>query len=77
MYRKQDRRNGGERWKNIIYERRKATTKNRNERDALLRSLKENLQSAQHRMEQKVNAHRCELELVVGDLVLVRPQPYR
>ena len=30
------------------------------ERDALLRSLKENLRQAQHRMIQKANAHRRE-----------------
>ncbi|XP_074351847.1 uncharacterized protein LOC141690994 [Apium graveolens] len=33
------------------------------DRDALLRSLKENLRTAQHRMQQKANAHRRELEL--------------
>ena len=47
------------------------------ERDALLTSLKTNLQEAQHRMQQKANAHRRELELRVGDQVLVKLQPYR
>ncbi|KAH9687361.1 hypothetical protein KPL70_014745 [Citrus sinensis] len=47
------------------------------ERDALLRSLKENLRQAQHRMTQKANAHRRELQLNIGDRVLVRLQPYR
>lgn len=46
-------------------------------RDALLRYLKENLQRAQHRMEQKANRKRRELELSIGDRVLVRLQPYR
>ena len=40
------------------------------ERDEVMRTLKENLRLAQHRMEQKANAHRREL-------VLVRLQPYR
>ena len=47
------------------------------ERNALLTSLKSNLQVAQHRMQQKANAHRRELELRVGDQVLVKLQPYR
>ncbi|KAH9703698.1 hypothetical protein KPL70_011188 [Citrus sinensis] len=47
------------------------------ERDALLRFLKENLCQAQHRMTQKANAHRRELQLNKGDHVLVRLQPYR
>ena len=47
------------------------------ERDALLRFLKENLCQAQHRMTQKANAHRRELQLNIGDCMLVRLQPYR
>ena len=47
------------------------------ERDEVMRTLKENLRLAQHRMEQKANAHRRELVLAVGDQVLVRLQPYR
>ncbi|KAH9696347.1 hypothetical protein KPL71_023143 [Citrus sinensis] len=47
------------------------------ERDELLRTLKTNLLQAQHRMEQKANAHRRELQLHIGDLVLVRLKPYR
>ena len=46
------------------------------ERDALLRSLKENLRQAQHRMIKKANAHRHEAQFAVGDQVLVKPQPY-
>ena len=47
------------------------------ERDALLHSLKDNLCNAQHHMQQRANLHRRELELAVGDIVLVRLQPYR
>lgn len=47
------------------------------DRDVLLRSLKDNLRTAQHRMQQKANAHRREVELAVGDKVLVKLQPYR
>ena len=47
------------------------------ERDALLRTLKKNLRQAQHRMTQKANAHRHDLQLEVRDMVLVRLQPYR
>lgn len=46
-------------------------------RDELLRTLKENLLAAQHRMTQKANAHRRDLSFAVGDLVLVRLRPYR
>jgi len=46
-------------------------------RDELLRTLKENLTAAQHRMRQKANAHRRDVALAVGDLVLVRLHPYR
>ncbi|XP_024955869.1 uncharacterized protein LOC112498643 [Citrus sinensis] len=47
------------------------------ERDALLRSLKKNLRQAQHRMIQKVNAHRRKAQFAIGDQVLVKLQPYR
>ena len=47
------------------------------DRDVLLRRLKENLLSAQHRMQQKVNLRRRALQFNVGDSVLVRLQPYR
>ena len=47
------------------------------ERDTLLSTLKANLKQAQHRMEQKANRHRCELHYNMGDLILVRLQPYR
>ena len=43
----------------------------------LLRSLKENLCQAQHRMIQKVDAHRREAQFSIGDQVLVKLQPYR
>ena len=46
-------------------------------RDELLRTLKTNLLQAQHRMEQKANAHGRELQLQIGDNVLVRLQPHR
>ena len=42
------------------------------ERDALLRSLSNHLQHAQHRMSQQANAHHRDLQLEVGSLVLVR-----
>ena len=47
------------------------------ERDALLHSLKDNLRNTLHCMQQRTNLHRRELKLVVGDMVLVRLQPYR
>lgn len=47
------------------------------DRDELLRLLKTNLLAAQHRMIQQANNHRRDLQLSVGDLVLVRLQPYR
>ena len=40
-----------------------------------MRFLKENLRQAQHRMTQKANAHQRELQLNIGDRVLVRLQP--
>ncbi|GKC03858.1 ty3-gypsy retrotransposon protein, partial [Tanacetum coccineum] len=47
------------------------------ERDELLRQLKENLLAAKHRMEIKANRKRREVEFKVGDMVLVKLQPYR
>ncbi|KAL9429620.1 hypothetical protein AB3S75_031436 [Citrus x aurantiifolia] len=47
------------------------------ERDELLRGLRANLCQAQHRMAQKANKHRRDLQLQVGDKVLVHLQPYR
>ena len=45
--------------------------------DQLLRTLKRNLQEAQQRMTYKANAHRQDFEFSIGDLVLLRLQPYR
>ena len=42
------------------------------EHDALLTYLKTNLRGAQHKMQQKANAHRREVELRVRDQVLVK-----
>jgi hypothetical protein len=47
------------------------------DRNELLRVLKENLLAAQNRMTQKANVHRRDLNLSIGDLVLVRLRPYR
>lgn len=47
------------------------------DRDATVTQLKANLQEAQHRMAQKANAKRRELEFEEGDMVLLRLQPYR
>ncbi|GKB54931.1 ty3-gypsy retrotransposon protein [Tanacetum coccineum] len=47
------------------------------ERDKLLQQLKDNLLAAKHRMEQKANRKRREVEFQVGDWVLVKLQPYR
>ncbi|KAL9418916.1 hypothetical protein AB3S75_036800 [Citrus x aurantiifolia] len=51
-------------------------------RDKLLKSLKDNLRQAQHRMAQKANTqkantHRRKVQFSVGDKVLVKLQPYR
>ncbi|CAM8978439.1 unnamed protein product [Rhodiola kirilowii] len=43
----------------------------------ILTKLKESLRRAQQRMIQQANQHRKEVEFQVGDLVLVRLQPYR
>ena len=47
------------------------------QRDQLLRTLKRNLQEAQQRMTCKAKAHRRDFKFSVGDLVLLRLQPYR
>jgi hypothetical protein len=47
------------------------------DRDRLIRPLKHNLREAQHRMAQKANAKRSEVEFSVGDKVWLRLQPYR
>ncbi|GKB82655.1 ty3-gypsy retrotransposon protein [Tanacetum coccineum] len=46
------------------------------ERDGLLRQLKDNLFSAKQRMEVKANRKRRDVEFNVGDMVLVKIQPY-
>ncbi|GJR19464.1 ty3-gypsy retrotransposon protein, partial [Tanacetum coccineum] len=47
------------------------------EHDRLLRQLKESLLTAKHQMEVKANRKRRDIEFKVGDLVLVKLQPYR
>ncbi|VFQ88166.1 unnamed protein product [Cuscuta campestris] len=47
------------------------------ERDALLRRLRADLQAAQHRMKMLADRKRREVEFAVGDLVLLKLQPYR
>nr|GFA87974.1 Ty3/gypsy retrotransposon protein [Tanacetum cinerariifolium] len=47
------------------------------ERDELLRQLKSNLLAAKEHMELKANKRRPEVEFQVGDMVLVKLQPYR
>ncbi|GJZ42401.1 ty3-gypsy retrotransposon protein [Tanacetum coccineum] len=47
------------------------------ERDKLLRQLKTNLLAAKERMELKANKRRRDIEFKVGDMVLVKLQPYR
>ncbi|KAK9672066.1 hypothetical protein RND81_12G074000 [Saponaria officinalis] len=47
------------------------------ERDEALTHLRDNLLEAQHRMSQRVNKGRRELEFQPGDMVLLRLQPYR
>ena len=46
-------------------------------RDCLLQALMINLLAAENRMACKANEHRRELNFAVGDLVLLRLQPYR
>lgn len=45
-------------------------------RDCLLKQLKQNLMQAQNRMSQQANKKRCDIQFKVGDLVLVKLQPY-
>ncbi|GJW83607.1 ty3-gypsy retrotransposon protein [Tanacetum coccineum] len=47
------------------------------DRDGLLRQLKDSLLSAKQRMEVKANRKRRDVEFNVGDMVLVKLQPYR
>lgn len=47
------------------------------ERDELIRTLKANIRQAQARMKLKADAGRRELEFQIGDMVLVKLQPYR
>ena len=47
------------------------------ERDGLLRQLKDSLLSAKQRMEVKANRKRRDVEFNIGDMVLVKLQPYR
>ncbi|VFQ72131.1 unnamed protein product [Cuscuta campestris] len=47
------------------------------ERDSLLRRLRENLKEAQRRMTQTANRHRTDLKFKEGDWVLLKLQPYR
>ncbi|GKB72377.1 ty3-gypsy retrotransposon protein [Tanacetum coccineum] len=47
------------------------------EHDGLLRQLKDNLFSAKQRMEVKASRKRRDIEFNVGDMVLVKIQPYR
>ncbi|XP_062099393.1 transposon Ty3-I Gag-Pol polyprotein isoform X1 [Humulus lupulus] len=46
-------------------------------RDTILQQLKDNLLQAQHRMRQQANKKRRDIEFKVGELVLVKLQPYR
>ncbi|CAM8999395.1 unnamed protein product [Rhodiola kirilowii] len=46
-------------------------------RDMLLKRLRENIQHAQHRMQQQVNKHRTDVEFPVDSWVYVKLQPYR
>ena len=46
-------------------------------RDEIMRQLKCNLDRAQHRMKATTDKHRRELHFQVGDMVLVKLQPYK
>lgn len=46
-------------------------------RDLLLKELKQSLLWAQKRMQQLANKHRKDVQFKVGDIVLVKLQPYR
>nr|GEW03432.1 putative mitochondrial protein [Tanacetum cinerariifolium] len=47
------------------------------ERDCILKELKEHLLRAQERMKKQVDKHRIEVEFKVGDWVYIKLQPYR
>jgi hypothetical protein len=47
------------------------------ERDKILQQLKSNLERAQQYMKKQADKHRSDITLQVGDLVLVKLQPYR
>ncbi|GKF96034.1 hypothetical protein Tco_0288769 [Tanacetum coccineum] len=47
------------------------------ERDGLLRQLRQNLLTTKHRMEVKTNRKKREVAFNIGDMVLVKLQPYR
>jgi hypothetical protein len=47
------------------------------ERDKILQQLKSNLERAQQYMKKQADRHRSDITLQVGDLVLVKLQPYR
>ncbi|XP_062094224.1 uncharacterized protein LOC133800283 [Humulus lupulus] len=46
-------------------------------RDDILQQLKTNLQQAQNRMRQQANKRRRDIQFKLGDLVLIKLQPYR
>ncbi|XP_062102916.1 uncharacterized protein LOC133813900 [Humulus lupulus] len=46
-------------------------------RDAILHKMKENLIQARNRMQQQANKKRHDIQFQIGDLVLVKLQPYR
>lgn len=47
------------------------------DRETILKLLKEHLANSQHRMKQIADAHRTDREFVVGDWVYLRLQPFR
>ncbi|MCI20795.1 hypothetical protein A2U01_0041958, partial [Trifolium medium] len=47
------------------------------ERDTILQQLKSNLERAQQYMKHQADKHRKDVKFQIGDLVLVRLQPYR
>ncbi|XP_024029604.1 uncharacterized protein LOC112094007 [Morus notabilis] len=54
-----------------------AVDENLSNRDAILQQLKVNLSQAQNRMRQVANRRRRDIQFHLGDLVLVKLQPYR